>query len=128
MAGFSRPIRTQSRPSTWTRTSTSKRNTSREPILGCRVGRPHRGAVWTPGFVSSSARAGGMISTGVGSETDSLELEIAVRAWTRADYLKHVPQHESGFVDVGPSEWTLVFDTQTTADLSLRFRVGSYET
>jgi hypothetical protein len=57
------------------------------------------------------------------------ELEIAVRAWTRADYLKHIPEREPGtFVDVGPSDWTLVFDTETTADLSLRLRVGAYET
>jgi hypothetical protein len=70
-----------------------------------------------------------MSSTGAGRDLGGVEFDVAVRAWTRADYLKHIPHQEGGeYVDLGPSEWSLVFDTETTADLSLRLRVGFYET
>jgi hypothetical protein len=70
-----------------------------------------------------------MSSTGAGRDLGGVGFDVAVRGWTRADYLKHIPQEEGGgYNDLGPSEWSLVFDTETTADLSLRLRVGFYET
>jgi hypothetical protein len=64
--------------------------------------------------------------------TDPEDMPVAVRAWAVADYLKHLPNARERnasrpFVDLGPSEWTLTFDTETTTDLSLRLRVGAYQ-
>lgn len=46
------------------------------------------------------------------------EMDVAVRAWA-------VPAPSRG--DIGPSEWTLVLDTETTADAAQALRVGCYE-
>ncbi len=53
------------------------------------------------------------------------ELDVAVRAAA-------FPPPRSGggrnaLRDLGPSEWTLVFDTETTTDSAQRLRVGAYE-
>lgn len=69
-----------------------------------------------------------MASTGAGTEPEPLELEVAVRAWTRADYLQHIPARPPrAYRDLGPSDWSLTFDTETTTDFSQRLRVGAYE-
>jgi hypothetical protein len=63
-----------------------------------------------------------------GGSPEPLELEVAVRAWTRADYLQHIPPREPReYVDLGPSDWSLTFDTETTTDFSQRLRVGGYQ-
>jgi hypothetical protein len=73
---------------------------------------------------------GGMTSP---TSPQSRELEVAVRGWAKADYLaelqRHLPAREgrSSFRDLGPSEWSLVFDTETLTDLSQRLRVGSFQ-
>jgi hypothetical protein len=43
-------------------------------------------------------------------------LEVAVRAWAVPDYLRHT-RGGGGFEDLGPSGWTLVFDTETTTNV-----------
>jgi hypothetical protein len=60
--------------------------------------------------------------------TDPERLDVAVRAWAVPDYLKHIPKSDTReYRDLGPSEWALVFDTETLTDLSLRLRVGAYQ-
>ena len=57
------------------------------------------------------------------------ELEVGVRAWAIPDYLRYRNPRGSGrqYVDLGPSDWTLIFDTETTVDESQRLRVGAYQ-
>lgn len=62
-------------------------------------------------------------------------LEGAVRAWAVPLYERYREEHASsedyagseGFRDQGPSDWALVFDCETSRDLSLRLRVGCYQ-
>jgi hypothetical protein len=69
-----------------------------------------------------------MRSAGTSTSPEPLEIDVAVRAWTRADYLKHMPESDAReFVDLGPSGWTLAFDIETTAGLEQRLRVGFFE-
>lgn len=56
------------------------------------------------------------------------QFDVAVRAWAVPDYLR--AGHSGAgrpYVDLGPSEWRLVFDTETTADRSQRLRIGTYQ-
>jgi hypothetical protein len=57
------------------------------------------------------------------------ELEGAVRAWAVPVYQRYREEHASSerFRDPGPSDWALVFDCETSRDLSLRLRVGCYQ-
>jgi hypothetical protein len=63
-------------------------------------------------------------------------LEAAVRAWAVADYLalleRAVERAKRGrgreeYVDLGPSAWALVFDTETTTDTAQQLRVGCFQ-
>ncbi len=58
------------------------------------------------------------------------EMEVAVRAWPVPDYLRHLQSTgvlNRSAVDLGPSEWSVTFDTETTTDTSQRLRVGAYQ-
>ncbi len=61
------------------------------------------------------------------------EIDVAVRAWAAPDYLSRQQEATSATaremrVDPGPSAWSLVFDTETTTDLSQRLRIGAWQT
>src|SRR5579862_1754875 len=82
------------------------------------------------GSASNSDRGGGTSSRPGAVTTDTArELEVAVRAWAVPGYMRRPGRHRStrSRRDLGPSEWVLVFDTETTVDLSLRLRVGCYQ-
>jgi hypothetical protein len=53
--------------------------------------------------------------------------EVAVRAWAVPDYLRYRGGSGGGFEDLGPSLWTLVFDTETTTDVIQRLRLGTWQ-
>ncbi|MBN2113691.1 MAG: hypothetical protein JW785_06140 [Acidimicrobiia bacterium] len=57
------------------------------------------------------------------------ELEVAVRGWAPPDYRRHLPppNDELGWIDLGPSEWSVCFDCETTADAAQRLRFGAYQ-
>jgi hypothetical protein len=64
------------------------------------------------------------------AEAGVRSLDVAVRAWAVPDYFSHrrAPRNASARrVDLGPSEWTLILDTETTTDLTLGLRVGCYQ-
>jgi hypothetical protein len=50
---------------------------------------------------------------------------VAVRAWTT--YGKRSRRRGGDRYDLGPSEWTLIFDTETTLDPGQGLRVGGYQ-
>jgi hypothetical protein len=54
------------------------------------------------------------------------ELEIAVRAWTTPATPKSRVRRD--WIDPGPSEWSVTFDTETLTDMSEHLRIGSYQT
>ena len=57
-------------------------------------------------------------------------MEIAVRAWAEPKYKDYVPSGDTkqrASRDLGPSEWSITFDTETTTDASQRLRIGSYQ-
>ncbi len=65
---------------------------------------------------------------------DAEELEVAVRAWAIPDYLRHTQppagttnQPRAPWVDPGPSDWCLIFDTETTRDPAQRLRLGTFQ-
>jgi hypothetical protein len=63
---------------------------------------------------------------GLGRFVGMEELDVAVRAWavpSRSRYRR--PEGE--YVDLGPSEWSLTFDTETLVDASQRLRLGTYQ-
>jgi hypothetical protein len=69
-----------------------------------------------------------MGSPGASCRPEPLELEVAVRAWTRADYLRHIPRRDrSEYQDLGPSGWSLTIDVETTVAVGQRLRVGGYQ-
>ena len=49
-----------------------------------------------------------------------------MRAWTTPVGGLRPPRRRS-LKDLGPSEWSLTFDTETLTDLSQRLRVGAYQ-
>lgn len=53
----------------------------------------------------------------------SREIEAAVRAYLEPN----PPKDPSDWQDPGPSDWTLVFDTETLTDLSQRLRILAYQ-
>src|SRR3954454_16455802 len=55
------------------------------------------------------------------------EIEVAVRAWTSP--LGRTPEGESrrAYRDLGPSQWSLSFDTETLTTLGLGLRLGAYQ-
>jgi hypothetical protein len=56
------------------------------------------------------------------------QLEGAVRAWAVPDSAKGGARPgKSGYVDLGPSDWTLTFDTETTTDPGQALGVGAYQ-
>jgi hypothetical protein len=60
------------------------------------------------------------------------KMEVAVRAWATPDYQRHIGGPGGGhskkaIVDLGPSEWSVTFDTETTTDASQRLRIGTYQ-
>jgi hypothetical protein len=57
--------------------------------------------------------------------TDTLKIPIAVRAYSEAPDMKTGKPKRKDFV--GPSEWALIFDTETTTDASQRLRVACYQ-
>ena len=65
----------------------------------------------------------------IGSEPDPLP--IAVRAFAPPPAAKTKRREEPLESDRGkpapPSEWTLVFDTETTVDAAQRLRIGAYQ-
>lgn len=54
-----------------------------------------------------------------------VEMPVAVRAWATRDGSKGAGS--GGFSDLGPSPWSLVFDTETTTDPGQGLRVGAYQ-
>lgn len=54
-----------------------------------------------------------------------IEMPVAVRAWAPRD--KHSKPRGRAFTDIGPSAWTLTFDTETTLDAGQALRVGAFE-
>jgi hypothetical protein len=53
---------------------------------------------------------------------------VAVRAWTTTASAKtSAKQQRGGYVDLGPSDWTLTIDTETTVDVAQRLRFGTYQ-
>jgi hypothetical protein len=54
-----------------------------------------------------------------------VETAVAVRAWAPRDGAR-LPGH-GGVADLGPSPWTLVFDSETTTDRGQSLRVGAYQ-
>jgi hypothetical protein len=52
-------------------------------------------------------------------------MPVAVRAWTTRG--KSGRPGTGGFTDLGPSPWTLVFDTETTTDPGQALRVGAFQ-
>jgi hypothetical protein len=54
-----------------------------------------------------------------------VELPVSVRAWAVRDHAK--PPGNGSYADIGPSQWTLVFDTETTTDPGQGLRVGAYQ-
>ena len=66
-----------------------------------------------------------MLAVGVGRVEP---LEVAVRAYAVPDYLKpRSPNPRSRPRGLGPSEWTLTFDTETTLDTGQSLRIGGYQ-
>jgi hypothetical protein len=54
-------------------------------------------------------------------------MEVAVRAWAVPDYARHRKGGGGRFEDLGPSAWTLTFDTETTRDTTQRLRIGTFQ-
>ncbi len=54
-------------------------------------------------------------------------LPVAVRAYAAPPRKKQSGKGTSKRKDPGPSEWTLVFDTETTTDSAQRLRFGAYQ-
>jgi hypothetical protein len=53
---------------------------------------------------------------------------VAVRAWTTTASAKTSAKlKRGGYVDLGPSDWTLTIDTETTVDMAQSVRVGTYQ-
>jgi hypothetical protein len=50
---------------------------------------------------------------------------VAVRAWTTTDGKR--TKTRAGYVDLGPSPWSLALDTETTVDLAQGLRFGTYQ-
>src|SRR3954462_8777147 len=57
----------------------------------------------------------------------SEQLEVAVRAWAKPDYMRYARSGAFGGDDIGPSGWELVFDTETTTDVIQRLRLGTWQ-
>jgi predicted nucleic acid-binding Zn ribbon protein len=55
------------------------------------------------------------------------EMAVAVRAWATPDQRKSGGAGSRAFGDLGPSRWTLVFDTETTIDTGQGLRVGAFQ-
>ncbi len=55
------------------------------------------------------------------------ELDVAVRAYAFGDSIKRRRAVTSRWRDLGPSEWSLIFDIETTIDAAQRLRIGAYE-
>jgi hypothetical protein len=53
-------------------------------------------------------------------------MEVAVRAYA-VPYRSARPRRRVAATDLGPSPWTLIFDTETTADAGQSLRVGCYQ-
>ncbi|MDP3983694.1 MAG: hypothetical protein Q8Q52_01640, partial [Acidimicrobiia bacterium] len=55
------------------------------------------------------------------------ELEVFVRGWAIPPSRSDWDRRSTGLRDLGPSDWSVVFDCETTTDTSQRLRVGSYQ-
>jgi hypothetical protein len=61
---------------------------------------------------------------------DPVEMDVAVRAWAVPDDAPKPPYAntaQAGYKDLGPSPWTLTFDTETTLDPGQALRIGGYQ-
>jgi len=54
-------------------------------------------------------------------------LPVAVRAYAEPSRKKRSGKGALKRKDLGPSEWTLIFDTETTTDSAQQLRIGSYQ-
>ena len=79
--------------------------------------------------MTSMARTGGLSSNGRASRVSEPEvLDVAVRGWTTNPRKGKVVWPRPPWVDpVGPSDWVLVFDTETTVDHVQQLRFGGWQ-
>src|SRR5512133_785728 len=57
--------------------------------------------------------------------SEPTEVPVAVRAWTTCG-IQRKPRGGGGY-DLGPSAWSLTFDSETTLDPGQGLRVGAYQ-
>lgn len=54
--------------------------------------------------------------------------EVAVRGWPVPHYLRPLPDRRRGaFIDLGPSDFQLTFDTETRTDLGQEIRLLTWQ-